>query len=81
MLYDFIHKHTGFTFTCFAVGRHGAVSTGEERRKDGREGRKEWKEGKEGKNARKEKRKERKERKERKARKEGKHRTLKIWEF
>ena len=55
MLYDFIHKHTGFTFTCFAVGRHGAVSTGEERRKDGREGRKEWKEGKEGKNARKEK--------------------------
>ena len=69
MLYDFIHKHTGFT--CFAVGRHGAVSAGEERRKDGREGRKEGMEGVEGRNGR----------KERKARKAGKHRTLKIREF
>jgi hypothetical protein len=67
LLYDFIHKHTGFT--CFAVGRHGAVSTGEETRKDGREGRKEWKEGmEEGRKGREEckegKRKERKESKE-----------------
>ena len=53
LLCDFIHKHTGFT--CFAVGRHGAVSTGPDYVEGRKGGKKEGQEGrKEGRNGRKE---------------------------